>query len=102
MEISSEELKQPLLKNKDFQTSIHFVKTSFSAAAKSKRRRSGLMDNLCEEENEELEEDLDEGHILYRTDFTSNKGELETSHNSYRSHRFNEVYISPLLRPPRS
>ncbi len=101
-EVSSEGLKHSLSKSTDLLIHIHFVNPSISTTPKSKRRKLGMRDDLCEEESEELEEDLDDAHILYRTNLSSNKWNIRLHKNSYRHTLFSEIYISPLLRPPRS
>lgn len=101
-QVSSEGLKLSHLKSADFLFHTHLVNPSISSTPKSKRRKLGIRYDLCEEESEELEEDLDDAHILYRTKLSSKKWDLGPNKNSYRHSIFSEIYISPLLRPPRS
>ena len=99
---SHEALKHSHSKSSCFLIHTHFFKPCLSNTAKSKGQKVGVNDELCGEECEELEEELDDSHILYRTNISSNKRDVRPSKNSYRPSIFAEIYISPLLRPPRS
>jgi len=99
---SSQGLKHSHLKSTDFLIHTHLVNPRIFATPKTKPRKVGTRHEQCEEESEELEEDLDDAHILYRTNLSSNKWNIRLHKNPYRHTLFSEIYISPLLRPPRS